>query len=277
MDAALVKLAKLFWWRLPAGHHTAPPERRTPVRWTAVSALAKGADRLVARQVLARDAARLQAILPFDVDEYRKDFDTPEDRDEFDKLFASDPEPTQASEPGQVQEGDQPARQTGYLRGGQAVVEACEILIAVWDGQPAKGTGGTAEVVQYAVQRDRLVIWVNAEDPDAQPQVISADHGTADAPASQDDSQDWTYQPLSTRASDLSPAFHQLAAYNRDTAFDLRQYRRCRNWQVNHLREYGNKLPPDCLAPVFEQLVPHYAWTDQLALRYQRLYRCQSI
>jgi hypothetical protein len=30
------------------------------------------------------------------------------------------------------------------------VVEASELLVAVWDGEPARGLGGTADVVAYA-------------------------------------------------------------------------------------------------------------------------------
>ena len=40
-----------------------------------------------------------------------------------------------------------------HLAGGQAVVDGCERLVAVWDGQPARGIGGTADVVSYARQK----------------------------------------------------------------------------------------------------------------------------
>jgi hypothetical protein len=36
------------------------------------------------------------------------------------------------------------------MEGGKVVVDRAEVLIAVWDGLPARGLGGTADVVAYA-------------------------------------------------------------------------------------------------------------------------------
>ncbi len=48
-----------------------------------------------------------------------------------------------------------------FLAAGLIVVERCEHLLAVWDGQPARGLGGTADVVAYAEQIGRrvTVLW----------------------------------------------------------------------------------------------------------------------
>jgi hypothetical protein len=48
-----------------------------------------------------------------------------------------------------------------HLDGGRAVVDNSSLLVAVWDGQPARGLGGTADVVAYARQRSIpvTVIW----------------------------------------------------------------------------------------------------------------------
>jgi hypothetical protein len=48
-----------------------------------------------------------------------------------------------------------------YLAAGQRIVELSEILVAVWNGKPAKGKGGTADVVGYAIQRKRPVIQID--------------------------------------------------------------------------------------------------------------------
>ncbi len=37
-----------------------------------------------------------------------------------------------------------------HLAAGRRIVEASDVLVAVWDGQPARGLGGTADVVRYA-------------------------------------------------------------------------------------------------------------------------------
>lgn len=48
-----------------------------------------------------------------------------------------------------------------YLAAGQEVVDLTDTLLAIWDGQPARGLGGTADVVRYArsVGKRVVVIW----------------------------------------------------------------------------------------------------------------------
>jgi len=48
-----------------------------------------------------------------------------------------------------------------FFAAGKAVVDACDWLIAVWDGEPARGLGGSADVVAYARNQGRRVdvIW----------------------------------------------------------------------------------------------------------------------
>jgi hypothetical protein len=48
-----------------------------------------------------------------------------------------------------------------FFAAGRAVVERCTVLMAVWDGEPAAGLGGTADVVAYArrVGREVRIIW----------------------------------------------------------------------------------------------------------------------
>jgi len=47
------------------------------------------------------------------------------------------------------------------MAAGKRVVDISEHVIAIWDGRPAGGYGGTADVVAYAhaVGRDVTVIW----------------------------------------------------------------------------------------------------------------------
>ena len=141
-----------------------------------ISPLAKGADWIVADGVLKRDRAKLKAILPFSIEEYSKDFDDPTDLAEFQKLLKKDTEPivlgmgngkTQSENEIQQKEMSKKARDEGYLKVGHSVADACEILIAIWDGKEARGTGGTAEVVQFAVDQARMVIWINSESADS--------------------------------------------------------------------------------------------------------------
>jgi hypothetical protein len=48
-----------------------------------------------------------------------------------------------------------------HLAAGQVVVDRSERLVAVWDGKPARGIGGTADIVSYARQKGVpvAVVW----------------------------------------------------------------------------------------------------------------------
>lgn len=61
----------------------------------------------------------------------------------------------------------QPAvRERAYEAAGRYVVDHCDMLLAVWDGRPARGRGGTAEIIAYARRRERPLA-VIAADPAA--------------------------------------------------------------------------------------------------------------
>lgn len=48
-----------------------------------------------------------------------------------------------------------------YMAAGRQVVDASDALLAVWDGQPSRGLGGTADVVGYArsIGTPVVVVW----------------------------------------------------------------------------------------------------------------------
>ena len=43
------------------------------------------------------------------------------------------------------------------------MVDRCDVLIAVWDGEPARGPGGTAEIVAYALERGRPIVHIRPD------------------------------------------------------------------------------------------------------------------
>jgi hypothetical protein len=120
---------------------------------TIVSSVAEGADRLVAWRALQRPGWRLVAVLPLPPDDYADDFDSDESRADFAALLDA------AAEVEQVP--DQPTRDDAYHAAGVRVLERSEVLIAVWDGAPARGRGGTAEIVQLARDEGRPLAWLN--------------------------------------------------------------------------------------------------------------------
>lgn len=115
-----------------------------------VSSLAVGADQFFASQILAR-GGRLEVVLPSSG--YEKTFSRLQDLRNFHSLLdrAAEIETLKFEEPSAE----------AYLAAGRRVVDLSEILLAIWDGQPAKGTGGTADIVEYARSRDtRLeIVW----------------------------------------------------------------------------------------------------------------------
>lgn len=120
----------------------------------ALSPLAEGADRLVAEVVLEQPGARLMAVLPLPQDDYEHDFVSPESRAEFRRLLAQADEVTTLP--------PAPDRNEAYASVGEYVLDHSDVLVAIWDGQPAQGRGGTAEIVRAALARAMPVLHVLA-------------------------------------------------------------------------------------------------------------------
>jgi len=121
---------------------------------TVVSALAEGADRIVARRVLARPGARLVVPLPLDESDYISDFSSEESRVEFSTLLR------RASKIERMP--PTPARDQAYEAAGEYVLNNSDVLLTIWDGLPAQGRGGTADIVSRARKRKLRIAWIHA-------------------------------------------------------------------------------------------------------------------
>ncbi|HWF97468.1 MAG TPA: hypothetical protein VG291_21165 [Xanthobacteraceae bacterium] len=130
------------------------PEGETPV--IVLSALAEGADRLVARVALTQ-GARLIAPLPLPREEYRRDFEPglkPGNAAEFDELLgqaiAAPVIPFTHGNSLEAVRSDSKKRAAQYRAVGLFIAQHCNVLIAIWDGDEANmAVGGTAEVVKF--------------------------------------------------------------------------------------------------------------------------------
>ena len=125
-----------------------------------VTMLGPGADQLFARVVLALGGT-LYVVQPKVCMQYRDSFHDPVAQRGYDELYG------QASH---VQVLEHTTSTEGaHMDGGQAVVDRSSVLVAVWDGQPARGLGGTADVVAYARERGVPVevIWPEGASRDA--------------------------------------------------------------------------------------------------------------
>lgn len=118
-----------------------------------LSALAEGADRMVAHAVLER-GGELTAVLPLPEDDYITDFDSPASKAEFRDLLA------QATKV--IQLPATATRNEAYEEGGLWVLDNSDVLIAIYDGKPAQGRGGTADIVARAMERGMPVIHIKA-------------------------------------------------------------------------------------------------------------------
>jgi hypothetical protein len=125
-----------------------------------VSAIAVGADTLFANVALTFFSGDLKIYLPFEKEEYLKDFETPEDKQAFENLV-NDPKVKKVTILNKLADGD---RDEHYLNTGQAIVDDTEYLIAIWDEEKARGKGGTAEIVEYAVAKGKNVLVINPND-----------------------------------------------------------------------------------------------------------------
>jgi hypothetical protein len=132
-------------------------------RLTVVSALAEGADRIVAESGLAAGLG-LTAILPFRRADYRNDFPTDAARQDYDALLAKG---------GDVFEldGKREAEARAYEAAGLLMLANADIVIAIWDQMPADGIGGTAMIVERAMAEDVPVILIDPRTPD-QPWIL---------------------------------------------------------------------------------------------------------
>ena len=126
----------------------------------AISSLAEGADQWVADEAL-KLGFELQCPLPFERAEYRKDFPDPAVAAEFDRLLGQATAVLELDGKVNVDEyGGRVPDSRAYEACNRAVLNQTDLLVAVWDGQPARGRGGTGQVVEEALQRGIPVIWI---------------------------------------------------------------------------------------------------------------------
>jgi hypothetical protein len=117
------------------------------------SSAAIGADTLFA-EICAELSIPWKALLPFSPAEFQTDF--------------SESQWSHASEllGGALEieiSGSSEDRTAAYLRCGLQTVDEADLLIAVWDGLPARGIGGTGDVVSYARQEKKPLVVIHPD------------------------------------------------------------------------------------------------------------------
>jgi hypothetical protein len=116
-----------------------------------LASLAEGTDQLVLREVRAA-GHRTHVVLPMEWSALLEDLEGP---------AATAAELQQASSVRQAPgRGLRPAC---YADANTELVLASDALLAVWDGQPSRGVGGTAEVVAQARAFGLPLVWIHSE------------------------------------------------------------------------------------------------------------------
>ena len=120
--------------------------------------LAEGADSLCAELALEAGIP-LIAALPLPIDEFRKDF-AGEKREAFERLCAA--AESVFSVPDTEERPEDAKRSFSYRQGGLYLARHCQILLALWEGNPPKRGGcGVAEVAEFAGREKVPVIRIH--------------------------------------------------------------------------------------------------------------------
>ena len=110
------------------------------------TALAAGADIIFANVVKNEFHQPLKIILPFSIEEYKKDFDEEPELKEFQNLLndSLDHEVVEANDP-----VNKESRNIAYFNTGKKIVDETDEMIFVWDELKPGGIGGTGEIIGY--------------------------------------------------------------------------------------------------------------------------------
>lgn len=142
-----------------SGHQQMPPVARahaervirevltsSPAPLVGLSSLAEGADQLFA-EILLSLGGQLRAVIPSQ--RYASTMQGAV-QESFQRLLA-------AADTVTTLDHDEPDERA-YYEAGLFVVEHSDVLVAVWDGQPARGLGGTGDAVTHARQLGHNVV-----------------------------------------------------------------------------------------------------------------------
>jgi hypothetical protein len=246
----------------------------TPLR--VMSALAEGADRLVA-QVALDMGIEVQAVLPMPASSYRDDFEKPASKVEFDHLCSQMEVlelPVRTTQHRALQ-GPGVDRDIAYANAGMFISAHCHILVALWDGVQSEGVGGTSQIIYFqhydrlpgiAESVPRTSLFLTDDESDLVYHVVCSRANASNTHSGQPLSACWfTADADAPRVQSLPErykrVFYRMDEYNRDALRVLAQQDPVRSDQV--------ELPPararraaGCILRLFEM-------ADVLANTYQ--------
>ena len=264
-----------------------------------VSPIADGADQIAA-QVALDLGWELHAVLPFARGRYRESLADGDARETFDRLLERATCTLELP-------GEEQSEVEAYVMTGRATVAHSDVIIALWDGRPPRGRGGTGEVVQLALTRGAAIIHIPIEPdlPDRllwsafDPMVLTrADELSAQRPVDHDSVRD-----LLTGLLMLPPDQNEHRFYRRFATERLRRIRTrieyplllaaagvrrvgFRDIREKHaeemIREEWQRYREGCvtahqITTPIDLLEEAYSWADRLATHFAQSYRSGHI
>jgi hypothetical protein len=166
-DVAAVETAIAEFFRATAStlaaleFGTHPPFSAAQPVVTLISSLAEGADRIAARAALAAGFA-VDVVSPCPLSIYVGTFADDASRAEFEALLAKARARLILPLAGKPEQPVAERLPRSFQSAGLTMLAQSDLLLAVWDGKPAEGRGGTGEIVDEAV---RWGVPVVAVDP----------------------------------------------------------------------------------------------------------------
>jgi len=117
-----------------------------------ITSLARGADQLFAKLLHHHNLSYITIIPCLN---YIETFNNLDDRNDFQNLLA-----TSLSQ--ETLNFEKPS-ESAFWAAGKRVVLLSDLMVAVWNGLPSKGLGGTGDVVDFALKSGKKVIHLNTQ------------------------------------------------------------------------------------------------------------------
>lgn len=235
VKAKLRKLEENAGKELPHSHHV----------FVVISPLAEGSDRLVAHEVLGLPVKDkncvpiLETVLPMPEEEYIKDFTAPGSVEEYYSL---------KNRACTVKTLDYNGiREDGFKNVGRYVVQNCDILFVIWNGEISEKPGGTYDTFEYAKNIGCPYVWINSKTGEVQED--------------------------KTHSTNFFKPLKYLDQYNSERINPAKMS----SLADSRYKEFLDGVPDDVLSmeakkSFREKLMPKYAKASLLSKRYKKIY-----
>jgi hypothetical protein len=119
-------------------------------------ALAEGSDQLVAKIALSSKMIKLIVPLPLPEEKYLQGFASDHGRTSYHEIIGNAEKVIILTSP----KDDE----TAYEHLGNYMLENCDVLIALWNGENSLKKGGTGELATKALQLGKVIYWIYADN-----------------------------------------------------------------------------------------------------------------